>query len=338
MTLTSLEYQLVATFIAGTFSVMLAAAIYFLVSRESVRGSQRQTVMIAAVYTGIAAFHYSRILGSWTDSFKYEAGNYISTGAPVFAGYRYADWLITVPLLVTQLVMVLALDARMTKRLTTQLALAATLMVALGFPGEIATSTPIKLVFWALGCVPFGYLVYVLYVGMSESLRRQSKSVVRTISNARLLLLVSWLTYPIVYLLPMLGMGPLGTLLTRQIGYSVADVIAKPLFALFLLRVAQLKSAEEASHEVAAPVSVSAPQVPAAPVRSSVPVGPTLGTAAAAAPAASKTRIPVPPMAMDETSAQAARNALGAAALADVEAALQAPSRSRVPMPPTSSY
>lgn len=316
MTLTSLEYQLVATFIAGTLSVMLAAAIYFLVSRESVRGAQRQTVLIAAVYTGIAAFHYSRILGSWTESFTYEAGQYVSTGAPVFHGYRYADWLITVPLLVAQLVLVLALDAKMTKRLVTRLGAAAALMVVLGYPGEISSSTPVKLLFWALGCIPFAYLVYVLYVGMSESLRRQSKAIVRTISNARLLLLASWMTYPIVYLLPILGLDEATSQVIRQVGYSVSDVIAKPLFALFLLKVAQIKSSEESVDAVAASSTAMVPTPPPAKV-------PT---------------VPVPPIthSNDELGLIDHRAALSAAALADAEAALAAPSRPRVPTPPTS--
>ncbi len=334
MTLTSLEYQLVATFIAGTFSVMLAAAIYFLVSRESVRGTQRQTVMIAAVYTGIAAFHYSRILGAWTSAFRFVDGHYVASGAPIFQGYRYADWLITVPLLVTQLVMVQGLDARMTKRLTTQLAVAAAAMVALGFPGEITSSTPLKLLFWAVGCIPFGYLVYVLYVGMSESLRRQSKSVVRTISNARMLLLVSWLTYPIVYLLPLFGFSDVLGTMTRQIGYSIADVVAKPLFGLFLLKVAQLKSGEaERGEGTPAAVVSHVPTIPVPPVS-------VAAHSAAAAPLAPKNRIPVPPMATsdDDFAASTARGALNAAALADIEAALHSPTKSRVPTPPTSSF
>ncbi len=343
MTLTSLEYQLAATFIAGTFSVMLAAAIFFLVSRETVRGGQRQAVLVAAVYTGIAAFHYSRILNSWTDSFAYQAGKYVSTGAPVFHGYRYADWLITVPLLVAQLVMVLALDGRMSRRLIIRMGTAAALMVAIGYPGEVSENNSTKLIFWGLGVIPFVYLVYVLYVGMSESLRRQPKNVVRTISTARLLLVSSWTVYPVVYLLPLLGLAAGASEVIRQVGYSVADVIAKPLFALLLLKVAQAKSAEEAENELfAAPAAASS--VPVSPVASPV------GQAAFPAQSPKGSRVPMGPAmsaptnefnadqedaSMRNLAKASAQAGLNAAALADVEAALQAPPRPRVPTPPT---
>ena len=174
-------------------------------------------------------------------------------------------------------------------------------MVALGYPGEVSDSKAIKMVFWLLGVAPFCYLIYVLYVGMSESLRRQPDSVVRTISNARLLLVSSWMVYPVVYLLPIIGINNAGGTVIRQVGYSIADVIAKPLFALFLLRVAQAKSADAEQIDVTV---ARAPSVPTAPV----------------AP-----RVPMPP------------RQVAAAAQADVDAAMQAPTRPRVPMPPSMS-
>jgi bacteriorhodopsin len=258
------QYQLVTMFIAGTLSVMLAAAVYFLVMRETVRVTHRPGVVIAAVYTGIAAFHYQQMLTSWKGSFKLVGDRYVSTGAPLFHGYRYADWLITVPLLVAQLVMVLRLEADQSKRLIVRLGVAAAAMVALGYPGEIASSNGGKLLFWGLGFIPFAYLVYVLYIGMSDSLRRQPESVARLVSNARLLLLGSWLAYPVVFLFPILGLdSAMGTVM-RQVGYSVADVVAKPLFGLLLLRIALAKSKAEDLSE-AAPVvseSMSVPTVP----------------------------------------------------------------------------
>jgi bacteriorhodopsin len=258
------QYQLVTMFIAGTLSVMLAAAVYFLVIRETVRVQHRPGVVIAAVYTGIAAFHYQQMLTSWKGAFNLVGDRYVSSGAPLFHGYRYADWLITVPLLVAQLVMVLRLEAEQSKRLIVRLGVAAAAMVALGYPGEIASSNGGKLLFWSLGFIPFAYLVYVLYVGMSDSLRRQPESVARLVSNARLLLVGSWMAYPIVFLFPIIGLdSAMGTVL-RQVGYSVADVVAKPLFGLLLLRIALAKSKAEDVAE-AAPTAVGTPTIPTVP-------------------------------------------------------------------------
>jgi bacteriorhodopsin len=298
LNLTETQYQLVSTFTAGTLSVMLAAAVYFLVMRETVDVKQRASILIAGMYTGIAAFHYWRILGAWQDGFvRTDEGTYQQIGGEIFHGYRYADWLITVPMLVAQLVMVLALDSAMTKRLIRRLGGAAAAMVLIGLPGELSDNNSIKLLFWAAGCVPFAYIVYVLYFGMTGSLRRQSDSVVRTVSNARILLVGSWMFYPLVYLIPLIGLDGARGMVLRQVGYSVADVVAKPLFGLFLLRVAQARHADlvEASAtadamlpKLAVPTAPGA-GVPAAPGVPTAPTWPTVGAQA------SGHRVPMPP-------------------------------------------
>jgi bacteriorhodopsin len=58
----------------------------------------------------------------------------------------------------------------------------------------------------------------------------------------RLLLLLSWGVYPIAYLLPMLGITGTSATIGVQLGYTIADVLAKPVFGLLVFAIAVAKT------------------------------------------------------------------------------------------------
>lgn len=66
----------------------------------------------------------------------------------------------------------------------------------------------------------------------------------------RLLLLLSWGVYPIAYLLPELGLfgTPVATV-SIQIGYTIADLLAKPIFGLFVYSIAKVKTEDDAASD-----------------------------------------------------------------------------------------
>ena len=65
------------------------------------------------------------------------------------------------------------------------------------------------------------------------------------IGTTRTLLLISWLFYPLAYLAPMVGIGGAAGEVALQVGYSLADLTAKPLFGLFLYLIAREKTLSE---------------------------------------------------------------------------------------------
>lgn len=270
-TLSVFQYQLVTASMAGALAIMLASAVYFLMVRESLTMKNRHPVVLGAVVSGIAGFHYLRVLASWTSAFTFKNGAYVGNGTPFFHGYRYADWLITVPILVVQLVLVLNLEAKAQRSMAFRLAAAAVLMVALGFPGEVATDTTKKMIFWGLGFIPFAYLVYTLWVEMGQSLRRQPEEVAATLSNARLTLVTTWMFYPIVFLFPVLGLTSGMGESMRQVGYSIADVLAKPGYGLLILAVATLKSKAERAAELESKDEAALPILPSMPALLAMP-------------------------------------------------------------------
>ena len=121
-------------------------------------------------------------------------------------------------------------------------------MIVLGYPGDakldiFGISAP---VWGALSTIPFLYILYILFVELTKSLERQSEQVRKTISRLRLLLIATWGVYPITFILAMNaeGFDPVA-FMNREIGYSIADVLAKCAYGLTIFKVARMKSAED---------------------------------------------------------------------------------------------
>jgi len=227
---------------------MLACTVYTLVSQSRVLPKYRHALVLSSMVTFIAGYHYWRIF----DSFKDASDGYMvaTTGPDSFnEGYRYVDWLLTVPLLLVEVIAVLALAKAVASSLINRLVPAAVAMIALGYPGEISTDDGTKILWGFLSTIPFLYILYVLFVELGKSLDRQPAGVAATVGRLRWLLLATWGVYPISYLFPLLNITGTDAFKYRQIGYTVADVLAKCVFGLTIYKIAKMKSAAEGMSE-----------------------------------------------------------------------------------------
>merc|ERR1712178_513688 len=74
----------------------------------------------------------------------------------------------------------------------------------------------------------FLYIVYELLVGLSEATNSEADPLVRgKISTAQVMTVISWCTYPAVYLFPMMGTNASSAVVSVQLGYCVSDIISK---------------------------------------------------------------------------------------------------------------
>ena len=265
-TLTQAQFNTVYNILSLTLAAQLFGAIFLLAVQPRVLARYRQALVISAIVTGIAAYHYFRIFESFKTAFVTEAqggrGAYVQAAGQSFnEGYRYVDWLLTVPLLLTELIVVLALARKLRNSLLYRLIPASALMIALGYPGEISGDNTIRNVFGLLSTIPFLYILYVLFVELTRSLDRQPAAVRQTVSRMRILLLATWGVYPIAYILPLyFSHAGASAWVAKQVGYSVADILAKVLYGLLIYKIARLKSfaddpefeASETEHENAA--------------------------------------------------------------------------------------
>lgn len=247
LTLSEGQYQLVYNSFSFVIASMGAAFVFFLLVRNRVAPRHRMAVTLTTIVVGIALYHYVRIFDSWSSAFSFDGAQYVQDGEPFNEGYRYVDWMLTVPLLLAELVVVLKLARRQTRSLLVRLGAAAVAMIALGWPGEIAdpNATGTRLFWGVLGTIPFLYILFVLFVELGRSLGRQSDQVRRTLGALRYVLLVTWSVYPLAFVAPMVIDDAAAAEVARQVGYSIADVLAKPLFGLLVLSIALVKSRED---------------------------------------------------------------------------------------------
>ena len=241
------QFDIIYNSLSLGLASMLATTVFMLVAQPRVLPQYRLALIASAMVTFIAAYHYWRIFDSFKEA---AAGNEVFNEA-----YRYVDWLLTVPLLLVEVVAVLALPAARRSSLLTKLIPASALMIILGYPGEITSELGPKAIWGFLSTLPFIYILYVLFVELTKSLEGQPPAVKATIGRLRLLLIGTWGVYPISYMFPMIGDWTGSEFFTgadgfvaRQVGYTIADILAKCLFGLTIFKIARLKSmADDAS-------------------------------------------------------------------------------------------
>lgn len=260
------QYNAVDNIFSMTVATMGAAALFLFMARSHVDPEYRPALLVSGIVVSIACYHYFMIRHSWHDAYSLVEGGYKGSGAAFNDFYRYADWILTVPLLMVELVAVLRLQPAKATSLLTRLVIAAALMIALGYPGEVIAD-PAKWnerVMWgALSSVPFFYILYVLWTELTNSLASQPPAARRLLEVARLVLLVTWAVYPIAYALggtPDALAAKAGTagasgivgangVVGLQIGYAIADMTAKAGFGVLIYFIARAKSTKTASGE-----------------------------------------------------------------------------------------
>lgn len=239
------QFSLVSNAFSLTIAVMGAATVFAFLSRSQVAPAYRTALTVTGLVTLIALYHYLRIYESWVGAYTLVDGAMTLTGTPFNDAYRYVDWLLTVPLLLVELILVMRLSSAETRAKATKLGLLAALMVALGYPGEISSDPTTRWTWWTLAMIPFSIIVYDLYVGLKKSIASQPVEARGLVSTARTLTVVSWLFYPIVFIFPMIGFTGGEATTAVQVGYTVADIVAKAVFGVLIVMIAMRKTEVE---------------------------------------------------------------------------------------------
>jgi len=243
------QYSAVYNALSFVMASMGASTIYFFFHSQLVKPRFKTALCVSALVTLIAFYHYFRIFNSWVEAYEFapvkaDSSQYIlhATGLPFNDAYRYMDWLLTVPLLLIELVLVMDLDPATTFNKSCSLGTAAALMIVAGYPGEISMDHSRRWTFWVCGMIPFAYIIWTLFIGLADAVSKQPENVRNAVSNMRYVTIISWLTYPFVYIIPMFGVTGNNALVGIQIGYSISDFISKCGLGLMVTNIALTKS------------------------------------------------------------------------------------------------
>jgi bacteriorhodopsin len=145
---------------------------------------------------------------------------------------RYADWLITTPLLLVDL----ALLAQASRNTIYTLVGLDVLMIVTGLIGALASTPAIRIVWWGVSTALLVFLLYFLVQSLNEAASRQTESVRNLTATLRNMLIVLWLAYPVVWILGTEGTLELIPLYVETAAFMVLDLTAKVGFGFVLLR------------------------------------------------------------------------------------------------------
>merc|ERR1711865_779076 len=257
--MTNLQYQAVYNVLSFALASMMATTVYLWFRSFAVKDKYKSAVLISGLVTFIAAYHYIRIFNSWVGAYEYTAGKMVGgamgdsaptlTGVPFNDAYRYMDWLLTVPLLLIEILLVMDLPEAEYSSKAWSLGFGSALMIISGYYGELVVTgdlTP-RWACWFLSMVFFLYIVYELLVGLSAATADEEDEGVRSkLKLAQVATVISWCTYPVVYLFPMMGVSPAKSVVGIQLGYCVSDIISKCGVGLMIYQISKAKSDLEA--------------------------------------------------------------------------------------------
>jgi len=245
-----LQYQAVYNTLSFSLASMMATTMFLWFRSTAVHDKFKSAVLISGLVTFIAAYHYARIFNSWVDAYKYspDRNDPVLTGVPFNDAYRYMDWLLTVPLLLIEILLVMKLDPETYSAKSKTLGVGSALMIVSGYYGELTVTgdlTP-RWICWFVSMVFFLYICNELLVGLSAATNSESDPEIQgKIKLAQVMTVISWCTYPVVYLFPMLGITASSAVVAIQVGYCISDIISKCGVGLVIYQITYAKSNKE---------------------------------------------------------------------------------------------
>ena len=211
-------------------ALMLASTAFFLIERSSVAPKWRTSMTVAALVTGVAWYHYTYMRDHWL----------MTKESPLVL--RYIDWLITVPLQVSEFYLILAAVGVATLALFWRLLAASLVMLIFGFLGE-SGAMDVWLAF-AIGMAGWLYIIYEIWAGdAKKAAESASEGTQFAFKSMAIILTAGWAIYPIGYVYG--ADGDATAINNLNIVYNIADVLNKTAFGLMVWYAATMDTAAE---------------------------------------------------------------------------------------------
>lgn len=228
-------------------AMMLASTVFFILERQNVSAKWKTSMTVAALVTGVAWYHYTYMREHWANSYAAVAADGTTGIGDSPLVLRYIDWLITVPLQVSEFYLILAAVGVATAALFWRLLVASLVMLITGFlaeSGEMADSLTWPL--FIVGMLAWIYIMYEIWAGEAkEKVGETSEGTQFAFKAMALILTVGWAIYPVGFVL---GQGDGGTD-GLNILYNIADVVNKTAFGLMVWYAATMDTKASTSSE-----------------------------------------------------------------------------------------
>lgn len=226
----------------------LAAVFFFAVMSQFVSPRYRAATALSGVVMVSAGLILFSQTGLWEAGFRWDAaaGVYQPTDYTFSNGYRYVNWMVTIPCLLTQLLIVLNIRGRQLVADATYLIATAWGMIITGYVGQLyeVTSLSNLLIYGAISTVFFVAMNWRVGTRIHQGMVTMPAGAARTMKRVFWLMMVAWALYPLAYLVPWMAPSAEGVLL-RQALFTVADISSKVVYGIMITYVALKRSAAE---------------------------------------------------------------------------------------------
>jgi len=251
-----MSYQMVAHVLTLGYAVMLAGLFYFILTMRTVAPRYRISSVLSVVVTVSAFLLLFKQANNWSDAFEFNAekGRYfLAAGADLFNnGYRYLNWLIDVPMLLFQILFVVALTQSSFSSIRNQFWFSGAAMIITGYVGQYYEVTNITNYFiWGgISTLFFIHILILMNRVIKEGKEGAPEKARKAFTIIWRLFLFSWMLYPGAYLMPHLAgieggfFGETGVV-ARQITYTIADISSKVIYGVLLTVAARAISQKE---------------------------------------------------------------------------------------------
>lgn len=239
LTYSPTQWQLVAHILVLGFAAQAAGLVYFLTTMRELSPRYRIASVLGSIVMVSAFLLLLAQSMSWQNTFVFQ-NEVFARGEGLFSnGFRYLNWLIDVPLLLLQLVIILGLAAAAARRLGLLFVGSGAAMIVLGYIGQFyETSNLTALWVWgAVSTVFYFVLLYLAWTQIGKALPNMPGSAVGTMKNIRWIFLIFWTFYPIAYIIPAI-LPTADGVVARQFLFTIADIVAKVIYGVLITKVA----------------------------------------------------------------------------------------------------
>lgn len=245
-------YQLSSHVLTLGYAVMLAALFYFILTIKTVAPKYRMSSVLSVVVM-VSAFLLLYVQrDNWTEAFSFsqESGRYMldtGQGKDLFNnGYRYLNWLIDVPMLLFQILFVVSLTTSSFSSVRNQFWASGTLMIVTGYIGQYyEVTSPVAFFVWGgISTLFFIHILILMKKVIAEGQDGIPDLAAKYLNSIWWLFLVSWMLYPVAYVMPYLAGFNEAAVVGRHITFTIADVASKVVYGVLLTMTAKVLSDE----------------------------------------------------------------------------------------------
>lgn len=233
------------TFLISVFA-MAGGTAYFWLERDSIAEEFRPAVVVAGIYTGIAAFMY------WQMHTTVGLDGDVQKLLAMPTHVRYIDWIVTTPLILVTIGLLLQLQERRLGLLAIVVAVDIA-MIIFGYFGELFAAQEFKdfeaWTMFGLAFMAYLMLLYLLVQFFGEAAQDKAAPVKRAFKFTTLFIVVGWMIYPLGFILGLVWDAEAAKV-ARELVYNIADIVNKVGLGMVVLitaknitRDAQIKEA-----------------------------------------------------------------------------------------------